>query len=287
MGYGDEIMATARAKRTHRDQGMRVAISYPDLRPRPRHEMWDGLDYIVNGEPADSETIWYMKDAPGCRPYIDYDAIREAAEQADADLAAGGPVASSTLRAEILRKAGRWFWKPQPDLVPGEIALTDAERALAGHGYVIVGPTLRPGTTVNKAWPWSHYQALVDMLPDVPWAQLGMPEAPCLSGIPCFHTPTFRQACGVLSGARAFVGNQGGLQHAAAALGIPGVVIWNGFCSPAVTGYKMHVNLSADVDLETYPLGCGMIERCGHCDEAKAQITPSRVASEVEMLLNG
>jgi ADP-heptose:LPS heptosyltransferase len=55
--------------------------------------------------------------------------------------------------------------------------------------------------------------------------------------------PTFRLACAVLANCRAFVGTEGGLHHAAAALGIPSVVLFSEFIGPDITGYKTHRNL--------------------------------------------
>ena len=50
----------------------------------------------------------------------------------------------------------------------------------------------------------------------------------------------------MLSGARAAVLHEGGLHHAAAALGMPAVVLFGGMISPRNTGYDVHVNLAID-----------------------------------------
>jgi FkbM family methyltransferase len=59
-------------------------------------------------------------------------------------------------------------------------------------------------------------------------------------------------AAGVLSGASLLISPEGGLHHAAAALGVRAVVIFGGFISPATTGYALHTNLFT----AARPAGC-------------------------------
>ena len=60
--------------------------------------------------------------------------------------------------------------------------------------------------------------------------------------------------------AKLFVGTDGGLHHAAAALGIPSVVIWTGFTSPRHLGYDTHRNIHDGSE------PCGTFHSvCSHC----------------------
>ncbi|HEX7455694.1 MAG TPA: glycosyltransferase family 9 protein, partial [Gallionella sp.] len=88
-------------------------------------------------------------------------------------------------------------------------------------------------------------------------------------------TPDFRRACAVLANAKAYVGNEGGMHHAAAALGIPAVVIFGGFISPQQTGYATQRNLTAGGK------PCGMRQPCRHCADAMAAITPEMVLNKL------
>ena len=73
-------------------------------------------------------------------------------------------------------------------------------------------------------------------------------------------TNDFREALLILSKAKLFVGTDGGLHHAAAALGIPAVVIWTGFSSPKHLGYDGHTNIHDGSD------PCGTYHGvCSHC----------------------
>ena len=76
---------------------------------------------------------------------------------------------------------------------------------------------------------------------DLPWIQLG--DVTTDKKTKWVETPTFRNALAILSKAKLFVGTDGGLHHAAAALGIPSVVIWTGFTSSRHLGYDTHRNI--------------------------------------------
>ena len=133
----------------------------------------------------------------------------------------------------------------------------------------------------NKQWGWERWQALADELNRrrVCLAQLGPAGIRCLAGGPHLITASFREACAVLAGASALVGNEGGLHHAAAALGVRGAVPFGGYISPRLTGYAIHDNFH--VDDPAHPLGCGMRAPCAHCAAAMASISVGAVAGAV------
>lgn len=253
MGIGDEIMASGEARKLVAGTNRRVAII--DARPgRQRHrwhEMWAGNPAIAApGERFDVE----HRNHGGHRPYIESKGVHA------------------------------WQWRPYSP-TPGEIFLSPAEHALAtiAAGKVVIQPCLRDGVVGNKQWGLDRWTQLVALAPDLPWLQIGAPGAPRIPGTAWHETRSFRDACGVLSGARAAVLLEGGLHHAAAALGVRAVVIFGGFISPAVTGYDSHRNLF--MGGERYPLGCGMRIPCRHCADAMAGITPRQVLTELEVIL--
>jgi ADP-heptose:LPS heptosyltransferase len=89
------------------------------------------------------------------------------------------------------------------------------------------------------------------------------------------QTPSFRAAAAVLANAVAFVGTEGGLHHAAAALGRPAVVLFSEFISPAITGYRTHRNL--------YHAGqpCGSRSACSGCRASMEAISVDEVVSNL------
>jgi ADP-heptose:LPS heptosyltransferase len=115
-----------------------------------------------------------------------------------------------------------------------------------------------------------------------PWPvlQLGHPDADLL-GIPLVEHVGFRQACGILHAARLIICPEGGLAHAAAALGVPAVVLWGGCVSAETLGYPEHVNL-VDDDPKT---PCGMLKPCPHCEQAWRKLTVDTVLEAVDFAL--
>lgn len=150
--------------------------------------------------------------------------------------------------------------------------------------YILIEPSGRDRKNRNRCWPFPKWQALVTRLFEVleePLLQLDHAAADRLSGVGLVENSEFRAACGVLSGARLFIGPEGGLAHAAAALGTPAVVLWGGCIDANVLGYPEHINL-----VYRHPkTPCGSLGPCVHCDEAWQALTPDQVVEAVILAL--
>jgi ADP-heptose:LPS heptosyltransferase len=94
-------------------------------------------------------------------------------------------------------------------------------------------------------------------------------------------TKTFRDAVAILKNAAAYVGAEGGMHHAAAAVGVSGVVIFGGFIPPSVTGYGLHTNLAGSDRF------CGSFAACEHCRDAMNAISVDRVFEAAREKLRG
>ena len=251
MGWGDELLATGQAKaRQAAGDTRRVRILGADKQAR-WNELWDGNKRLVR--PFEFGDFLYIINGPGARPYI----------------------------AAKSRQA--WTWRDFTP-TPGEIAFTAAELAFAARWQpdVIIEPTLKPRASPNKHWgepAWRKFVALA-AAEGIRLAQLAPAPHVVLPGVEWIATPDFRHAAAVLARARAYVGHEGGLHHAAAAVGVPGVVIYGGFISPRQTGYSMHTNLfTADEP-------CGMRVHCRHCERAMASIEPEQVLAALRQKLD-
>jgi ADP-heptose:LPS heptosyltransferase len=133
------------------------------------------------------------------------------------------------------------------DLHP-EIYLTKAESAWGKkeisryRSPVIV--QLGSTSSDNKAWPIEKWKELMHSLPEIDFVQLGSPgEFPLEGAVNLLGKTSLRQAFSMLQHASGFVGIDSGLQHAAAALSIPGVVLW-GTSNPKTWGHETHINIS-------------------------------------------
>lgn len=159
---------------------------------------------------------------------------------------------------------------------PGEIFFSDKERQWQEvHApkapFIVIEPNVKNKFAhgVNKAWPyWSSLRGM-----NLPFLQLGDGKGALF---PHYKTATFREAMLILDKAMMFVGTDGGLHHAAAALNIPAVVIWTGFSSPKHLGYDTHVNI------HNGGVPCGYYGGvCTHCAEISRSIHPHLVEEAI------
>lgn len=216
---------------------------------RRSHPLWA---YCPDVAPEHYATRLLVRNGGKCRPYQDF--------------------AGST--------ADRWRWQPyRPHpariLLPADLR---ARYAFAG-GTVLIEPNVKPQRHRNKDWGWDRWQELVRLLPALPWLQIGPANARRLAGVRFAETPDFVAALAVMSHARAAALPEGGLHHAAAAFGVPAVVIFGGFVAPENTGYAMHRNLF------TGGTACGSRFDCAHCRQAMDAITPAEVARHLEEIV--
>ena len=245
MGAGDWIMATAQARQLHEATGKKVLIV--DRRGVPQwHPVFENNPRIVRTL-ANRRDARALLNCSGSRPYI----------------AAKGPE--------------RWFWKAWK-IAPGELYLSQAERDFAAPyaGAVLIEPHTKVQGS-NKAWIWDRWQALVDCGGE--FIQVGAAGTQVLRGARFVETQSFRHACAVLAVSRAFVGTEGGLHHAAAALGIPAVVLFSEFISPAITGYASHRNLRHAGE------ACGSRIPCAGCKASMEAITVDEVRTNLQEII--
>ena len=249
MGWGDEIMVTGIARRMQEKDKAPVRVN--DKRGRTRwSEIWNGNPRLAR--PDFKGRVQVVVNGPGRRPYID----RET--------------------------ASRWHWRDWICPV-GEIYLDGDERAFAARhaGKVIIEPRLKAEASRNKDWGRERWSALAQALQrhGHAVAQFGTADGDGLSGVETIRCGSFRRACAVLGRARLAVLPEGGLHHAAAALGTPTIVLFGGYISPRQTGYPHQLNLF------TGGTPCGMRSRCAHCQRAMRRIGVDEVVAKSLLLI--
>lgn len=239
MGYGDEIMASAEARELrHEFPGAKIVVG-DGVR-----EYWSDLFEAnpnisrLNDVQEGDEIVW-LKNHFGARPYLRYPA-QPHVQRFKPYRAAPGDVFPSTRDEKFARAflAGL----PGPDLP-----------------RVYIEPNVDFG--VCKDWGFSRYQEVVSRLE----GEIGFIQADygkrMLDGVHTFNSTTFLRACAVLRRTHLYLGPEGGMHHAAAALGRTAIVLFGGRISPDITGYSFHHNLY--VDIPGSP--CGSIAPCKHC----------------------
>jgi len=253
MGMGDELMALGTAREIHKQTGKKVCIVDASGRPR-KHELFENVSFLQQTLGPNIE-IFKAHSGNG-RPYF------------------------SQLAPDRFH-----FKEFKP--TPGYIAFSSADLAFAAkleQPTVILEPNYKNAISVdNKDWGLERWQELANLCASsgIRVHQIGQNPHPqrLLKEAVYLHTPTFKQAAAVLARAKAAVLPEGGLHHAAAALGIRAVVIYGGFISPKQTGYDMHINLFTGTE------PCGSRKSCEHCRASMAKITPEEVFEHLKTLL--
>jgi ADP-heptose:LPS heptosyltransferase len=246
MGIGDEIMASALAARRYAKHEVPVLICGANRRPR-WSPVWENNPKIVR---RPGGRFQYLISGPDSRPYV------------------------------VSKTARTWAWR-RWEIAPGEIHFTKAEEDFGLHhgGWIVIEPNIKGTNEGNKGWLWERWQEVADAFPGQVLQMIGAPSMRRLRGVKILHTPTFRHAAAVLAWARVFVGTEGGLHHAAAAVGAPAVVLFSEFISPEITGYPMHRNL--------YHAGkpCGSRFECAGCRASMEAITVGEVVHHLREIL--
>ena len=252
MGFGDELMLTGIVKKAYERRKRPIALG--------RHGK-NYLDEVLWGEVFDNNpkidrepgagAIW-VDAIKGNRPYIDYH---------QTFLNQDGSVAYKDFRPE-----------------PGEIFFSDEEKEkYTQKDFIYIEPNVKGSFSGNKDWGFEKWQEVVKRVP----ATFIQGRGRRLDGVEQVDTPTFRDACALLSRASGFVGTDGGLHHAAAALGKPAVVVWGGVVGPDILGYDSHYNLRAKGVRD-----CGSHKPCQHCKKALEQVTIDEVVDAVRKMVN-
>lgn len=244
-------MVTAEARKLQAVNPQKVAVmDRRSIRTARWHEIWENNPRIAT--PAEVErlkgNVQWLENYGGRRPYIDYNRTHYE----------------------------RYAWTTY-HVEPPEIYLSGEEKTFASRqaDCIVIEPSVKSSKQINKDWGWNNWVRLTDLMPHLPWTQVGPVGIRVLPRARHVVTRTTRLAAAAVSGARAIVTAEGGLHHCAAAFGIPGVVIFGGFISPATTGYACHTNLFTGGE------ACGWRTPCQHCRDALDRITPEAVATKL------
>lgn len=163
-----------------------------------------------------------------------------------------------------------------------KVYLTDAEKARGTMAQTAYGPyvLIEPFTKhVNFRWPFERWNQLVAACPDLTFVQHTHKDSVQLVSGAYPEEATWREACGLLTGAMAYLRSESGLCHAAAALGVPQVTIFGGCMDPEVmAGYPLQAVI-AD------PPHCGSWLPCSHCEKVMDRLTIDRVIGALRGVL--
>ncbi len=175
---------------------------------------------------------------------------------------------------------GRWIWNRKFHVSPGEIYFDGDSLPEMNRNLILIEPNLpNKPCSPNKEWSAERWKAVAEELSSRGWTVRQFDYGGSSRVAAGIATRAFREAAGWLSSARLAILPEGGLHHAAAAVGLPAVVLFGGFVPPDVLGYGTHVNLTGGAE------ACGSFQRCQHCVDAMAAITVEEVLASVDEVL--
>ena len=257
MGFGDEIIGSGLARGAHA-RGKQIAFG-------DGHKInWSGwCSEIYEGNPNVAR--------PGQEQLTNLEWV---------NFRKGNRV-YSTLSPDRSRYVWNYKWR----MVPGEFFFSEAEKALAATfapGFIVIEPNLpwHKSCAVNKDWGEAKYTELGRrlLLQGHRLVQFKHKEARrFIAGADIVELPRFRQAIAVLSRAAAYVGAEGGMMHAAAAVGVKGVVLFGGWSPPLVCNLPSNIAVASANSGEA----CGSLHTCKHCQQAMASISVDQVKDAV------
>ena len=246
--------------------------SYHDPKTNKLSVHWSDVFFnnpLVVHPDQPTKTLICIPDYPGHRVYIDY-------ERSETGIHTDGSSQYFKFQWQEDFKApkGALYFDNNEKSAASEIALR------LPYPYFVIEPHVAKKPWINKkAWDFVRWQAVVDALPELHFIQLSGGEV--LNGVHQVETQTFRQACGLVACAGGFVGTDGGLHHAAAALGVPAVVLWGHYSSPEIFGYDEHINVR-----HAEGIGCGItFDECALCQSSMNDIKVDEVVEAIKGLI--
>ena len=285
MGYGDELMAIGDAWQVHLadPQRRRVAIGDGVRRRLDYPELTHGLDFIASDAEVAAGGLPWVRSYRAWRPYHDHAAMRRLLHRRHPLRSLFGRRVPDTRLVDVL---GFYRYRLDYRARPAPLVLTGPEQDLfeqwRQRRFIVIEPHAKAAASPGKRWPFERYVDVARQLgSDIELHQLGAPDTPLLPGLTRLPTQRFRDALPYLKAAQLYIGPEGGLHHAAAAMNTRAVVLFGGYTPTSVTGYDFHVCLGGDA-----ASACGVQHReCPHCVAAMAAIDATTVVAHARQLL--
>lgn len=261
MGRGDNLLATGLARGAHA-RGKRIAFGPSNS----RRTCWDQFSAEVFRN----------------NPNIAIPGTERAGDVEWIDFRNGHRQYNMALK-------GYWRWNDDFRALPGELFFDDSELQWAAaaapeDAFIVIEPNVEQHKpwVLNKQWSPARYDVVASRLQRYGYDVVQLIHKSSVHLIPKVQritAPTFRHALALLERAVLYIGSEGGMHHGAAAVDLPGVVLFGGFAPPSVLGYSSHTNLTGGV------MACGRWNTCKHCLQAMQNISCDDVFTAARQLL--
>ena len=270
MGYGDDLMITGEVKTLRK--------SYPNAKfviGNGNRSWWSDIflgntSVIQSDQIKDFQKVIWIKNYPGHRPYRIYNLPnhREKYQWNENHKAERGEIFFSN---EELKNVDKIFKSIKSEL--------DAKKKMV---HIEPNVKIKKGH-INRDWGFEKWQYVVNELKEkILFIQTSFGDQKILNNVLNIKNINFRNACAIMSKTDLFIGTEGGMHHAAAALNLNAIVIFGGFINPKITGYEIHKNIYINDKLSP----CGSKYECDHCKKCMNDIKINNVIYEIKKLLN-
>jgi len=163
----------------------------------------------------------------------------------------------------------------KPAIYLNQSELIRAKLPDTGKPWIAIQSTGLATWTDNKNWGHQKMGKVIELLKsDYSFLQLGSHDDPSLSvDLNLSGKVSPREAICYLKRCQKMVAQEGFLMHAAAAVGVPSVIIYGGFIAPWQSGYDCNINLYT-----TLPCApCFLTSPCPYGKRCLEDIKPSHV----------
>lgn len=266
MGFGDALMASGEVREL-RSIKPNFKFIIGDGKKSYWNEIFDNNPYIIKETELNNyKNVCWIKNYEGNRPYRNY--------------------------GNHLPK-NNYNWKNKFKVKKGEIFFSKNENALANKAIISIKKKIGEKKLIfiepyvkkrlgyeNRDWGFDKWQKVVTELKNkYEFIQFSYGTNTPIKGCINIHGLNFRSSVAILSKCDLFIGTEGGMHHAAAAVNTKAVVIFGGHISPNITGYDFHTNLYIKNSLSP----CGNKFFCDHCQKCLEEITIEKVIEEIKV----
>tara|TARA_Y100000114_G_scaffold27851_1_gene23435 strand:- start:7864 stop:8712 length:849 start_codon:yes stop_codon:yes gene_type:complete len=148
--------------------------------------------------------------------------------------------------------------------------------------FVTINTDVNKEYTSNKFENFEFWQKVVDSMPHLKFVQIGLKGKKLKNAIDLTGKTTFREAAGIISRSKCFVGSEGGLVHAATAFDVPSLVMITSFIHPDLVSYPGNTNIWMNKDGHG---PCGMKHYCQKCHDNMSHISVEYVCQQINKIL--
>tara|TARA_R110002020_G_scaffold218282_2_gene426147 strand:- start:3339 stop:4181 length:843 start_codon:yes stop_codon:yes gene_type:complete len=128
--------------------------------------------------------------------------------------------------------------------------------------YIAIEPHSKNNYTPNRRYPFEKWQSVVDSLKnEITFVQIGQPGHKILENvISLLGETTFRESALIIKNSQMFISTEGGLGHAANAVGKKSLIVLTGYQGYNMVAYPENINL----DISSHG-PCGLKIKCERC----------------------